>query len=404
MKLKIENKQLKATLFCLFIYATIIVDIFRIANNAFLHMGDGVTTMFRNAFYIFLFLLLLLSFVKDKGSQNKFVILCFIYAVAVLVTFIVNSEIELLIRNNVLMFFSRIAPGFIIADAVDDYNRVFKQVTKWRWLVLVYIVLFVSVGMSSARYYYLYVGYNLLFPTLILLFANEKQQALDKMVAIAAILVILLFCARGTALVLIPAVVLFYAVQVFRIGNTYKKFIVIGIMILIGVLLLVFLDDIFEYLYKLFPGSRTLFYIMNGNIMNSSGRDSYYSAGIEELLDHPFKVRGILGDRYFYGQRLGIQDFEGAFAHNVILEVMLQFGVVIGLVLSIAFMIVIVKACIYGLKMNNTAITITICAIIIPSFLISMTTASYLSSIETAFMMGICTSLIRQYKCKHGGI
>lgn len=398
MTIRIRTEKIKELLFCMFIYATIIVDVFRIANNAFFHLGESASTVFRNVVYIFIFVLMIICIREDKNSIKRFLILSAAYVTVVLISFIINQDLGILIKNSVLIFFSRIAPAYIIASSMSDFKGAIERVIRWKWVVLIYILVFLSVGISNTRYYYMNVGYNLLFPTLILLFSKGEKPILAKGIGVVSSVVILLFCARGTTLVLIPSVLLFLVIKTFEMKNKKKRFAIIGTMLIVGILLIINLDSIFELLYNQFPNSRTLYYIMHGDIMDSSGRNNFYSAGITELMNNPFTIRGILGDRFYFGKCFSLADFEGAFAHNVILEVMLQFGVLIGFVISFLFLKHVGQAFYYGLKMRKDDVNIMICAIIIPSFLICLTTASYLSSIETLFMIGICSSIISQKK------
>lgn len=399
-RIRIDESALINTLFVYFIYSTMIVDAFRIINNSFFHSGLAATNLFRAIVYIAGFLgVVLLSFVDNRGMKRMAITLLSFFIVALL-SIVINPDTLPLIISGSVLFISRIAPTLVLASMITDFDKAVQSVIKMKWIVVAYMIVFLSVGQSSERYYYMHVGYNLLYPALFLLFSAGKQRVIDKLIAVASILVILLYCARGTVLVMVPAVGLYYLIQSLRVKSRGKRVAVIIFIFAVCILLVFYLDKIFQYLYEIFPKSRSLRYIMEGDMMDSSGRDKFYSLGFHEFLQHPLNVMGIYGDRVFYGKLFEIVNIEGCFAHNVMLEFLLQFGVILGGFICIAFLAVVLSGVVSGLKLNTNAAVSMTCAIVLPSFLISMSTVSYLNTFETALMVGLCLAFQRQFKTK----
>ena len=66
--------------------------------------------------------------------------------------------------------------------------------------------------------------------------------------------------------------------------------------------------------------SRTLYLLLNEQT-HDSGRNIIYGAIINEIKHNPFQIRGIAGEYIITN---------GAYAHNFILELLCDFGVVVG--------------------------------------------------------------------------
>ena len=82
------------------------------------------------------------------------------------------------------------------------------------------------------------------------------------------------------------------------------------------------------------PSSRTLKLLVQGDFLWSSNRNRYYDAALASFVNHPLKVYGFLGDRYYFAASFGgshtTEMIETMFAHNVFYEWMLNFGVFVG--------------------------------------------------------------------------
>lgn len=89
----------------------------------------------------------------------------------------------------------------------------------------------------------------------------------------------------------------------------------------------------------LLPGYRILYSIAHGDFFNSGGRVKIYKICINLIADHPFFGTGILGDRIEIAKQFG-GNFAGDYAHNIILEWMLQFGIIIGGLLLIGLAVI----------------------------------------------------------------
>lgn len=87
----------------------------------------------------------------------------------------------------------------------------------------------------------------------------------------------------------------------------------------VGLKLLELLNDFFAMFGQ--TNLRILDYINEGVILNGSGRDDFAYVLLEAIKKHPFVGYGVGADRLILG---------GYYAHNLVLEVLVSFGVIVG--------------------------------------------------------------------------
>ena len=125
--------------------------------------------------------------------------------------------------------------------------------------------------------------------------------------------------------------------------------------------------------------SRSLSYIASGDFLNSSGRNEITSMSISMIISKPLFGNGIGSDLATIGQ----------YTHNLFLDLLLHYGVVIGILLSI----VVLCLLLIGLfRSNNKSIFVLFfCA----GFLPSMISGTYLSSVFLWLFLGYCFRHVR---------
>ena len=119
------------------------------------------------------------------------------------------------------------------------------------------------------------------------------------------------------------------------------------ILLLIStVVVVLFFGSLSDYLFDLLPNSRNLSIMLKGDFFNDSHRsDAFYSRMYESFENNPLKMFGLVGNQIFIaGDGAPMDKILGSFAHNVYLELCMNFGVFIGVFLSIYFTIVLFRA------------------------------------------------------------
>lgn len=148
--------------------------------------------------------------------------------------------------------------------------------------------------------------------------------------------------------------------------------------------LLMYVLDLMEAFFGLLgiEDLRIINYFREGMMLDSSGRDTYFTMVAERMLEKPFLGFGVGGDRIIT---------QRSYVHNIILELWASYGIFIGTAILgwMGYWIV------QGIRARNTEIqevtTALFCGIVVKLFLSS----SYLLSKELFVFLGICIACAR---------
>ncbi len=327
------NHNFRHMVYALFFYAALIVDFYRKFTEHVLRLPLGVET-FRNLVYVALFVLFLVSVRRTKDYLSM-VALSFGFGLLTLFSWLLNFDrgVGTGYVDVIFMFFSRLLPAFYIGRyCVSQEQGLFTAMCRLRWLAIAYIGLILLFPETSQKGYITISG-NLLIPSLVLLFGTSRGwwRAVDIATGVAGCAVILIYGGRGS-LVSVPLVCLLLVFL--HIQNRRNAYIAIALVICAVVLLVVLYEDVVRWLVTMFPDSRTLRLMNMDEFFWTSNRDSYYAAGFKEVFTHPFRMHGFLGDRLFFADTfssgISLETALTMFSHNVVLELLLNFGLFLG--------------------------------------------------------------------------
>lgn len=136
----------------------------------------------------------------------------------------------------------------------------------------------------------------------------------------------------------ISMVVIIYCVKLHNlsIGKKlmYACIAILGILILVVITpyIILLLGEVLEILGM---ESRTMEMLFGNELFSTSTRDYIYELSIYYIKNNLYNIQGLFADRYL----LRLTDEWMAYPHNLILELMIDFGVVIGALLSIIIFI-----------------------------------------------------------------
>lgn len=154
-------------------------------------------------------------------------------------------------------------------------------------------------------------GYSMLLPAM---FLFTQQGYFDKTASLLLFVLILLDGSRGPVLVL----GIFYVYYTLFMSTTRTKM----RMILVGLVAITAAVVILPRLES-FQNSRTIYLLQEGELVShDSGRnEKMYSVVTPHIMERPITGWGVGADRYF---------LDGAYSHNIFLEVYLHYGIFIG--------------------------------------------------------------------------
>jgi len=169
-------------------------------------------------------------------------------------------------------------------------------------------------------------------------------------------------------------VAVFIFLKLIRPGTqiSFRKAIGYLVVTVIGFSGLIFYNRIFESIYDLLLlfgiKSRNITLLLNEGV-HWSGRDLLYENVIKEIIENPIMGIGLAGDRGILG---------GRYVHNFFIEVIANFGFIMGGILLIAFLLLVLKSLIQNNRVKYNMIIIWLCIGFIPL----MVSGSYLTSMN----------------------
>lgn len=334
--------------------------------------------------YIFLLLVVNALPTISKSFTKSAVISAVAFAFVAIISIMIaqNDSIHFVVLSS---FFRFGLPCFLIGISIYDTADLVKKLRAASALILLCIGLSIFVFKSNTLLSSAYsqdMGYEALVPFVIFTgyFINQKKTA-DLIGMIVACLFVVMSGARGPLLCLLLSgivVVLMY------IQTDIKKLIVIGLVGLLGAIIIyIYFQSIVKALISLFDSlgvsTRILYGLLNSDLSDDVMRGKLRAFAWNYAKNHIVWGTGFVNDRQLIYQSLLVGVANGAsgtYVHNFFLELMMQFGLVPGLIISIVFCIKIIKS--FSIK-YSFATRLFLAALLSVSFWPLMISRSYLS-------------------------
>lgn len=372
-------------------YATTLVDIFRNINYTI------YVEIFRNVIYIIVFIYVL----KDAVVNNflLFIVIAIGFASILLISYLLNPEIKTLIPQTVLLFYSRCLCGIYIGYYLTKYDQLITALQKYSFISIIYIITFYK---NDYIENYMPFSYNLMLPLLSLvigIFINKKKYQIVP--ALILFMMILVKGARGPLMWFLAFCAMLFFLQYIKMSHT-KKLISILTIIFSALILLLLYFRLIKVIDIDYSDSRTLFLLSQGQLFDSGGRDIFYLTSLKNLAEYPFKIRGILYDRVLMSTALNTEILPGNYAHNIILEILLQFGLVIGSIIVMGGLYIIFKSFRYIINYGEDSVQSVFCIFTSYLFTTLMVSQSYLTDYLFWFYCGFLLRIYYSYKIQKG--
>ena len=398
-----ERHNRRATIFALFLYATIIVDIFRKINSSVFDLPVSIT-LIRNIVYIGIFLLFFFV-IKGTKEWTELAIITALFVGLTLISYLINPYVGTgsLYVDLIMMFFSRLLPAYYIGRYLgEEQDQLFAKIAQFQWIALIYSLLILIYPELSATSY-ITISNNLIIVTLLCLFrpAKGRGRYLSYAISALSLATIVIYGGRGSLL----SVLFVFALRLMvGQGKNRTQKMIFGIMatVFIAFIFFLFYQEIADFLLRLRPDSRTFKLMARGRFFWDANRNRYYTAAQYSIKTKPFKIYGFLGDRFyfaeFFGSTAGYDRISAMFAHNVIYEVLLNFGVPLGLVILIPTTIKSIIA-LKNVMASSDRYQYTMFIVVFGSVVISLLISySYLNEYSIWLLFG----LIMNYSSRNG--
>jgi O-antigen ligase len=191
------------------------------------------------------------------------------------------------------------------------------------------------------------------------------------------------------------AVILIYLViQIKKVSAKYK-FIVVYLVIVFCIVLPVVYDGTVSRLYSVNPNSRTITLLDRDSFFDLTGRDEFYRSAVQIITDSPLAFRGILSDRYLIGKvDMGKDNWLSCYAHNLVLELCVQFGLVAAVLIIIFLIAMLFKTLKDIVRSEDNYKTLFVSTAVVYVFVQLMFSGSYVT--EYSFYIGLGVLMKKQ--------
>lgn len=180
---------------------------------------------------------------------------------------------------------------------------------------------------------------------------------------------IIVYGHRGALLVTMIMIIVFFL----KYANIEKKLFISVTGVVALIMLIMFKEQIVSFVISLMRSfgleSRTLEKLVTGDITNDSERNIIWSLAISGIFDNVPFGKGIGADRLWLGSRFR----QATYAHNFILELCLDYGIVIGLIV-VGWIFKLVYDCLVNIQDEDWYRLIV--PFLVPSVLTLLTSAS----------------------------
>lgn len=355
------------------------------------------TPLLYASFYLIVIAALLFTGRKPKWRNIFavfFVVVSFLFTIIVSeasVRYMWTSATDIL-ENPVYRLFLATFPAFLISAHVTDTKQLAQCFEKFSYAVIVLaLAQFVTAKLHGTAPEYMTFSYNILFHVAFLCNLTIQQPSWRKgcFAVVGAFLVTFAGC-RGALLGLIVAVGIYYLFGTEKAARIifYRAF---GLAALCGTVMFFWeklLSMAAAFLQQLGINSRTMQMMLLENFWDSSGRAYYYQKTVDSLnlLGH-----GLYGDRVL---------LRGHYVHSIALEILLDYGLVLGTVLLCAWIVVICA----GIGYANQKERACLCALFSIGCVKLFLSGSFLNQEPGFFLMiGLCLNSIQAHRRKQLG-
>lgn len=263
-----------------------------------------------------------------------------------LVIFVILLHYAFYIENRIyierilfpIMFMN--LPAFVYSLCIKDFKKLKEIMTKASYIVFLTCLvlwLFIISGQVNIGLYSMALSYYILLPTIIFLDKlMDRFSFFNFGLSLLSLLMILTLGSRGAILCIIVFVLLKFIKKEGK--RTYRSVLIYLSLVCSGLVFIIYRDKvimtIYNLLFQLGLSSRTLLLFLQDGV-HLSGRDEIYTNVIQEILKSPVFGIGLAGDRRF---------LDGSYVHNFFIEILGNFGLIIGSLLSILLILIVAKA------------------------------------------------------------
>lgn len=289
-----------------------------------------------------------------------------------------------ILQNPAYVFWIFSFSAFLFSDNLHNMEMFIKTIERFSYVsIILALMQYLTALANETIPEYMTFSYNILMQTAFLIILNFKKANWHRLVVsiVGAVLIMIAGC-RGALVGLLISVVVYYVLAMNKISA--KRTVALILAALVFFVLIVFWESILNGLANLLDAmnipSRTVTLLVSESFFEDSGRQEIRSRALENMsiLGH-----GLYGDRVL---------LYGSYVHNIVIEILLDYGLFFGAGIIIALVVAIWK----GLTGASGDYRLVISALLSVGVVKLLFSGSYLNQ-EPGFylLLGLCLNSIR---------
>lgn len=322
-----------------------------------------------------------------KRNKFKFAGVYFISIFIFLLNYLFFRENWIYLKTIIFPFFFTCLPSLIYSYSINDWS-VLKDIMRKTSLIVFIVGAIIGALVFTNRafvgVYSMALSYYMLLPTIVYMDEFlEKFTVRSIIIVLISLIIILALGSRG-------AIMCFGVFVILKLITTkkklnYKTILIYIIIIALVIIILLFLDTILEnlnnFLLQFGIHSRSIHLFLRDDVY-LSGRDYLYEEMIEQIKNNPIFGIGLAGDRRVIG----------GYAHNIIIEILANFGIILGSILVFLLAIITFKT----LFSKNKEVSNFIAIWFSIGFIHLMVSSSYLIDFKFWVFIGLAIKGIKE--------
>lgn len=271
-----------------------------------------------------------------QKNLNLFILIESIVIIIYIMSFLQgNATNDMLLSRGITSTMIAIPIGIAVVS-VSDKKIIYSYLLKYSYIAMFISVIYLTTSVATSNS-----SYNMSFATYILIFviiqwnellSGNKRNPLTVVLAIYGLVFMLLYGNRGALI----SVVFFIVLKLCKCYNE-KKYIYASIIVAIGFIIAYNYERLISFIAQLLDengrSSYSITRLVEGSFFESTAREQLISYYWELIKDKPLTGWGVYGG--FIGEGLG--------PHNIVIELLLAFGIIIGGILAAFYIISFVK-------------------------------------------------------------
>lgn len=400
--LKPDFKIKQQDLHNLFLVFTMMVLIFFRSFNYYIGIDGAnsiITTLLKFIIrfnYASLFISWFIIVYKKKIKIDVIILLLFLL-ISYFSTYFFYPENRIFLSDITISFVYIITVYAIVRSGLISLDTISKWGIRISVVLTLWILLINSLHLNSVLYMDL--SDALSVPTFFLIYSGfVKKKRMNATISIISLIHIMVLGARGALFS-----ILFFVLMLYKSHKISIK----KILISIPVSFLMFINFIMyknivtiaiDIVESIGLDSRTLYKLLNSEILISTSRGEIYIYLVDLVKQNWVKGVGLAGDRYYLPFM-----FEGtraSYAHNIFLEILLNYGVIVGGMIIAWFMYLVLKYYLLSSDMtyeNKAILSIFFAA----SFIQLLVSRSYLTEINLFVFLALLMNQKERIRSKN---